>query len=170
MRITLALPDSIFNPEFPSTAGIKHRHSTHLLVGKANHFNVVLTNVSDHDIHWIEENNSWGDVALHFEFIDEHGKAYIIEKKPAIWLDNGSTYWTLHPGDPVVIEVCFGGERQGGPVWTGLPDLKSNSVYGTLTAIFDFDTAEFDFPRPVKLWTGHIRSEAIPCSLTASPR
>lgn len=128
-----------------------------------SHFHVVFTNLSDKPLNFMQDRNSWGYDALRFEADDNQGHRYVIQKPPVAWADNGPAFWTLKPGEHLVIDVNFG-SKEFLQKWVGLPEVNNSKF--TMKAVYEIhDVAAARQP----VWNGRIESQPITCWLREIP-
>lgn len=102
-------------PQAPATLAVRIVPSRyHETGGRAielyqpsQHFDVVVTNVSDRPVRLWREWCSWGYFSLSFVVTGEDGKSVTVSKKPRGWDKNYPDATILPPGDHMVFEVTF---------------------------------------------------------------
>lgn len=123
-----------------------------ILSQPAEHFHVVVTNVSDEPVRLWREWCSWGYHSLSFEIRNEDGSVTVVEKAPRSWRKNFPDWTTIPPGDHMVFEVSFDPQTwQNAP----LPE-KGESRRVTMKAVFEI--AEDKDTEEHKVWTGRVSS------------
>jgi hypothetical protein len=121
----------------------------------AQHFYVVVTNVSQEPIRLWREWCSWGYYNLSFKVTDDTGKTTVVKKKPREWRKNYPDSTILGPGDHMVFEVSF-----DEATWEGAPlpeQHKSRRV--KMSAVFEIP--EDQDTRKMKVWTGKASSPEL---------
>lgn len=121
---------------------------------RTTHFHVIVSNTSEKPQRIWREWCSWGYYGLTFEFADERGKKWVAKKKPAIWTRNFPDWWTLAPGERLVLDVHFGDSEK----WEGFPRPEHGSQAVTMQAVFEFKPG--DESRKHEVWTGRTASKA----------
>jgi hypothetical protein len=117
------------------------------------HFHVVLTNISKHDVSVWREWCSWGYFNLSFEVTDSEGKTVVVKKKQRGWGKNYPDFATIDPNGNFVIDVTFDPE-----VWEN-PPLPEEGKSQTLSIRAIYESAECGEAKESKVWTGRAVSE-----------
>lgn len=73
----------------------------------ADHFHVIVTNVSPAPVAVWKDNNSWAWFNLSFVLAAASGKDIQIQRKPSSWSGNIPWAYTIAPGAQYVIDVNF---------------------------------------------------------------
>ena len=113
-----------------------------------SHFPVIITNISGKPQRIAQESCSEGYDALSFEWTDESGKTQKAEKLGLNWYKNVLAWWTLQPGESLVINVFYTDTT----TWTGFPRPpahKSQTV--TMRAVFEMDPFGRIVSEPLKI-------------------
>ncbi len=124
-----------------------------LLHERGGHFHVLVSNVSDEPQRVWMDSCSWGYNALTFELADAAGKTWIVKKQPSEWSKNSPNWWTLAPGEPLVLDVHFADTN----VWEGFPRPVNASQVVSVRAIFEIKPDKFS--DEYKVWTGRVSSD-----------
>ncbi len=123
-----------------------------VLLDKAEHFSVVIENVSKEAVEIPDEWNSWGYFSLTFEYTTQDGSVVAIKKLPRGWRDNGLTATTIRAGEVLVRDVYCDSK-----IWEHLPTLPRDAGLGvTLKAIFAQE--DYAHGKDKHCWTGRIES------------
>jgi hypothetical protein len=88
-----------------------------------DHFNVVLTNITEKPVTVWKEWSSWGYFCLSFQLTDDSGKPTRVFKKSRVWFANAPDPMTIPPGDLAIFDVSFNPSE-----WEGLPPLKPGEI------------------------------------------
>ncbi|MEM7660147.1 MAG: hypothetical protein AAF399_28820 [Bacteroidota bacterium] len=118
-------------------------------------FQVLLTNVSDQSIRLWKDWNTWGYFNLQLDWRSGERVFPIRRKPPKQWNGDFPDFWTLLPGEKVVLEIDM---RSG--EWEGIPDLYGEMIEAELFATYQ------NKPDPLAeefgVWVGKVRSAEIP--------
>lgn len=156
------LPEAPLQASPPASAA----PSTTIEIGSPEHFHkriialdqpiaVVITNISKQPLGIWRDWCSWGYQQLSFELKDDTGKTWTISKKEHEFWKNYPDFWTLGPGEPLVLNVTLSSdiwEIIGGPI----ADLRGKAL--TVQAIFAAEPD--DQSRENNVWTGRVSSTA----------
>ena len=124
-----------------------------LLHEKSAHFHVIVSNTSGKPQRIWKERCSWGYYSLTFELTDDAGKKSVAKKKPASFSKNSPDWWSLEPGESLVLDVYFSDPE----IWEGFPRPVNSSRIVTLRAIFEIEPDKFSTEHSI--WTGRISSD-----------
>ena len=92
-------------------------------------FYVQFINISEQPQRIWKDWNSWGWFNLSLRMQSEQGVRTISRKRPAAWDGDFPDFWTVPPGESIIMEVDMtSGE------WQGLPDLYGERLPARLTA------------------------------------
>jgi len=122
-------------------------------------FLVVVNNVSAAPVRVWRDWCSWGYQQLSFEITDDAGHSWTVRRKEHEFFKNYPDYWTLGPGEPLVLSIALTTDLWESPEsGGGLPiaDLKGKAV--TMRAIFA--ASEDDQSRENSVWNGRVNSTA----------
>ncbi|WNJ17367.1 hypothetical protein [Pontibacter sp. G13] len=113
-----------------------------------------LTNESRQPVRVWKDWNTWGYFNLKLFWIAD-GEQHPIERVSLKhWDGDFPDFWTLPPGESVILEVDLRTAK-----WTGFPDLYGESIeatlHGTYQNIADPLASEFD------VWTGTLHADPI---------
>ncbi len=114
---------------------------------------VVVTNTSKQPVRIWRDWCSWGYFQLSFEVKDDAGHTWTISRKEREFWKNYPDYWTLAPGEPLVLNVTLSSdiwETSGGK----LADLRGKSL--KVKAIFAAQAD--DRGREDSVWSGRAGS------------
>lgn len=116
---------------------------------------VVLTNVSATTQRIWKDWNTWGYFNLMLTWKSGDRITPIRRNTPKAWDGDFPDFWTMAPGESVVLEVDMStGE------WSGFPDLYGEEIPASLQAIYenkgDVLASEFN------IWVGKLVTPAIP--------
>jgi hypothetical protein len=125
-------------------------------IDQNSHFAVILCNTSKQPQGIVTPSNSWGDQALRFEITDKAGRKSVARRVAIDYPKNILTWWVLHPGESVVLDVYFADAQK----WEGFPRFEHYGETETVTvrAIFEYGPAERK-PPPDGLWRGRVVSK-----------
>ncbi|MDX2283840.1 MAG: hypothetical protein NW241_06740 [Bacteroidia bacterium] len=115
---------------------------------------VLLVNRGAKPVNIWKDWNTWGYFNLTLTW-EAGGKTYLIRRlPPQAWDGDFPDFWTLPPGETLILEVDM---RTG--FWEGFPDLYGEQIPAELTAIYenkpDLLADEFG------IWTGRIASQPL---------
>ena len=143
--------DSLAVRIVPSSTNNKGGHSITLFL-PAQHFYVVITNVSKEPVRLWREWCSWGYYSLSFSVVGPDGKDILVKKKQIGWTKNFPDSTTLAPGDHLVFEVTF-----DQAVWPDAPvPDKGKSREVKMKAVFAI--AADDESKQHGVWVGEVSS------------
>jgi hypothetical protein len=118
-------------------------------------FPVLITNRSPKAQRVWKDWNSWGYYALFFEITDPDGKSLKLTKiMPHAWTMNGPDYWTIPPGESLVINVDLSDTE----TWEPLPKPKDFPATFKISALFEVGADAKS--KKFSVWTGRIASKA----------
>ncbi len=118
---------------------------------------VVVTNVSAAPVRVWRDWCSWGFQQLSFEITDDAGHSWTVSRKDHPFFKNYPDYWTLGPGEPLVLNIALTTDLWESPEAAGalpIADLKGKAV--TMRAIFA--ASADDQSRENNVWTGRVTS------------
>ena len=119
----------------------------------AQHFHVIITNLSDKPVRLWRDWCSWGEQILSFEVTDENGKAIVVKRNARSYNKNYPDWTLVPPGDHMVFEVSF--DQTTG--WTNAPmPEKGKSREVKMKAVFEIP--EDKEAKENKVWTGKVCS------------
>lgn len=132
-------------------------HHGHRSLNEADHFHILVTNVSDKPIRLWTDRFSWGYDNLSFELIGDDGKVSRIVKKPREYDKNFPDWLELEAGGSYVLNVDWFSE-QGRAVWDDAPvaNGKAKPTLVKLRAVYEVIPDEQS--RKLGVWTGKIVS------------
>jgi hypothetical protein len=117
-------------------------------------FHVLLTNQSPEALRLWKDWNTWGYFNLTFLWKAGETTYAVRRKAPAGWDGDFPDYWTLMPGESLVLEVDMASGQ-----WEGIPDLYGERIPASLQAFYenkpDLLSAEFG------IWTGKVVSPPL---------
>jgi hypothetical protein len=117
----------------------------------ADHFHVVLTNVSDQPIRLWRDWCSWGYFCLSFELTDQDGRTFQVRKKPRGWDKNFPDPFTIPGGNHMVLDVALD------DTWEGVPlPVNRNGQVWKIKAVYEVPADEETAKH--KVWTGKVSS------------
>jgi len=112
------------------------------------HFPVIVTNLSDKPQRIAQEGCSMGYDALSFEWTDESGKKQKAEKVGIEFAKNVYSWWTLQPGESLVINVFYTDTAS----WTGFPHPPPHeSQTVTMRAVFEMKPFGRSVSKPLEI-------------------
>jgi hypothetical protein len=116
---------------------------------------VLLTNQSQQTQRLWKDWNTWGYFNLSLEW-EAAGKTFpIVRQTPKAWDGDFPDYWSVAPGETVVLVVDMSSRQ-----WKGFPDLYGEKVPATLKATYvnkpDELATAFD------VWVGKVETPKIP--------
>jgi len=122
------------------------------LFDKAQHFHVVLTNVSKKPMRLWREWCSWGYSNLSFAATDQGGKTTMVTKAPRGWDKNFPDFTIVSPGDHLVVDVTF-----EPTIWQAAPlPVPGKARTVSLRAVFEIK--EDAQTKRNDVWTGKVSS------------
>lgn len=129
-------------------------HHQHRSLNTADHFHVLVKNVSNAPLRLWSDKYSWGSSNLSFELVGEDGKVTKVEKKSRGWDKNFPDWLQLEPGDTYVLNVNFA-EKD---IWENPPAAGSGKkpTLVQLRAVYQVGPDEQSLKHAV--WTGEVRS------------
>jgi hypothetical protein len=129
-------------------------HHGHRSLNEADHFHVLVRNVSDAPVKLWTDRFSWGYDNLSFDLTDDDAKHLTATKQPRGWSKNYPDWLELQPGEEYVLNVnLFAGETwqnvPARPKGTGPKLVKMRAVY---------EIKPDDESKRLGVWTGRIQS------------
>jgi len=121
-----------------------------LLLDKARHFSVILTNVGQTPIRLWRDWCSWGYYNLSFELAGPNGNRVNISRKEKEWEKNFPDSTPVVTGGQMVIDVIF-----DPTIWRNLPALGKELTI-SLRALYE--SAKGKEATEHRIWTGKIAS------------
>ena len=119
-----------------------------VLYGSSQHFDVVITNVSDQPVRLWREWCSWGYFSLSFVATDEDGKSVAASKKLRGWDKNYPDATIVPPGDHMVFEVTF-----EDAIWQNSP-LPERGRSRTVKLRAEYEVKGDEKAEKLAVWTG----------------
>jgi len=117
-----------------------------------NHFQVVVTNVSNQNLRLWREWCSWGYFNLSFEATDQNGRTVTVSKREQGWDKNFPDPILVLPGEHLVYEVSFDEDKWKNSPTVGLKGVKTIKMQ----AIFEIKPDKHALEKEV--WTGRVTS------------
>ncbi len=144
-----------------------------------SHFNVVVANRMNRELHVWETWNSWGYYNLFFEVLDDQGKVqYTITKKPRAWTRNFASWIAIKPGEHLTLPVDFNQD-----IWVvaGADGRSKRSLERLLAKFADSPKFKLNLRAVFRvypdaetidrtIWTGTVRSTADMFEIQHSPK
>ncbi|MEO0472439.1 MAG: hypothetical protein AAF206_22640 [Bacteroidota bacterium] len=124
-------------------------------LARYQHLHVILTNLSRDTKRIWKDWNTWGYFNLRLEWMDAQGITHKINRTtPKAWDGDFPDFWTIPPGESLVLNVDMSSGR-----WNGFPDLYGESIPASLKAIYENkpDELSADFG----IWTGRMISSPV---------
>jgi hypothetical protein len=129
--------------------------------GPESHFHVVVTNLSNKPQRVWSTSFSKGYSALSFEMTDKNGTKWIAKRRERDWPRNIPSWWSLPPGEHLVIEVYFCDLDR----WVRFPDPRGNGPQTiSMSAVLEIDAQPISEKHGI--WTGRVVSETHQYSCT----
>jgi len=120
-------------------------------------FNVILTNISGHNLSVWREWCSWGNGCLSFEITLAGGYTFTVTKKLREYSKNYPDPFVVAPNKSFVLNVKFTDDK-----WQGFPkDWKDQDV--TIKAIYRI--IEDEQSVRLRVWNGEVESEKMAVKL-----
>ena len=129
-------------------------HHQHRSLNTADHFHVLVKNVSDAPLRLWSDKYSWGYGNLSFELIGDDGQVTKIQKKPGQWDKNFPDWLQLQPGDTYVLNVNFAAKDVWANPPVAGPGKKPTPV--KMRAVYEISPDEYSVKYAV--WTGKLQS------------
>ena len=99
--------------------------------------------------------NSWGYFNLQLFYRDSTGQVQAIRRlNPGQWDGDFPDFWTLPPGESVILEVDY-----SSPQWSGFPDLYGQRLPAELWA--EYQNTPDELATEFGIWTGKLRSDTL---------
>ncbi len=137
---------------------------TIVLSGSADHFHVVITNVSGKPIRLWRNLCSWGYRCLSFEIRGPDGKTLTVEKQNRAWTKNAPVWDTIPAGDHKVFDVSWYDST-----WAGVPPLTDRPAqFLSMKAIYEVPVDKQATAHQV--WTGRVTSPQATYSINPPRR
>lgn len=119
---------------------------------QATRFNVIIENLSEHQINLWQEWCSWGYFNLKFQFTDKKGTMWIAKKKEKEWEKNFPDFVSIGPRDKLVIDVMFNPD-----IWKNVlpPDVGK---FTTVSIVAIYESKDSDHAKKREVWSGRLVS------------
>lgn len=113
-----------------------------------------LSNLSPQNIRIWKDWNSWGWFNLSLRMHTSGGDTLVRRRSPGRWEGDFPDFWTLEPGESVILEIDMRKAQ-----WEGLPDLYGEKLTAILTAVYENkpDVLSEEY----QIWTGAIYSRSL---------
>ena len=118
------------------------------------HFQVIVRNISQHDVSIWKEWCSWGYFNLSFVLTDEYENVRIIKKRPREWDKNFPDFLILKADDVFAMNVIFDSET-----WENIPIQATDKFATTVDMIAVYEIDKTPESKKHGVWTGKIVSE-----------
>ena len=156
----LAVRGRAVEPQAPASLAVRivpTRHQEKIgrtieLYQPTQHFDVVVTNVSDRPVRLWREWCSWGYFSLSFVATGEDGKSVAVRKKPRGWDRNYPDATIVNPGDHFIFEVSF-----DDAIWQDSP-LPEKSRSRTVRLKAEYAVEGDVQSEKLGVWTGRVSS------------
>lgn len=120
---------------------------------EAPRFQVIIENLSEHQVNMWREQYSWGYFNLKFQITDEKGAMWIVKKEEKEWEKNFPSFVSVDSRDKMIIDVTFNPD-----IWENvLPPDTEKSTTVSIIAIYESERSEE--ARKKGVWSGRLVSE-----------
>ena len=129
-------------------------HHDHRSLNEADHFHVIVRNISQKPVRLWTDRFSWGYGNLSFEQVGEGDKIIRIAKKPRAWTKNFPDWLELQAGESYVLDVnLFNAD-----VWENTPAVDPTLKPKVVTLRAIYETRPDEESTKLGVWTGKITS------------
>ena len=141
-------------PRLELKIAIPVHHNHRSLNSGADHFHVLVKNISAQPIRLWSDRYSWGYDNLTFEEIAEDGTATTIKKKPGEWTVNFPDWVEVKPGDTYVLDVNFAAPG----IWENPPQGKPGAKPTKIKLRAIYQVNPDNESAKLGVWTGKVES------------